>query len=132
EVETLRLCSAHLSESSDGEEICSKPDLRSGVVKLLGVCSGDRVELEDISVHNQRSRGGMMNNNNNDERTVYNVVVNAEDQYSIWPEHKTIPRGWSATGKRGTKAECLAQIKEVWIDMRPRSLRQRMDGRSAA
>lgn len=65
--------------------------------------------------------------------TIYKVVVNHEGQYSIWPEHKSTPLGWSGTGKSGLKDECLAFIKEVWTDMRPLSLRKAMaqrDGQS--
>lgn len=61
------------------------------------------------------------------EDTVFNVVINHEEQYSIWPEHKDVPEGWRATGHTGKKAECLAHIKEVWTDMRPLSLRQQME-----
>jgi uncharacterized protein YbdZ (MbtH family) len=57
----------------------------------------------------------------------YVVVINHEDQYSIWPEGREIPLGWRATGVAGTKAECLAHIDEVWTDMRPRSLREQME-----
>jgi len=63
-----------------------------------------------------------------DESLIYNVVVNHEEQYSIWPEYKEIPKGWRAVGKTGLKADCLAYIKEVWTDMRPLSLRKQMDG----
>jgi MbtH protein len=62
--------------------------------------------------------------NEDDDRTVYVVVVNHEDQYSIWPKGKDIPRGWVAANKEGRKAECLQYIDEVWTDMRPLSLRQ--------
>lgn len=61
-----------------------------------------------------------------DEDLIYNVVVNHEEQYSIWPEYKEIPRGWRAVGKTGKKPECLAYINEVWTDMRPLSLRLKM------
>jgi MbtH protein len=64
-----------------------------------------------------------------DERedlTVYEVVVNHEEQYSIWPAHKELPLGWSKAGKQGLKAECLAFVEEVWTDMRPKSLREKM------
>jgi Uncharacterized protein conserved in bacteria len=61
-----------------------------------------------------------------DERAVFEVVVNHEEQYSIWPADREIPAGWRAVGTRGTKAECLAHINEVWTDMRPLSLRQKM------
>jgi uncharacterized protein YbdZ (MbtH family) len=57
----------------------------------------------------------------------YVVVINHEDQYSIWPEGREIPAGWRATGMAGVKAECLAHIDEVWTDMRPRSLREHME-----
>jgi len=57
----------------------------------------------------------------------YNVVVNHEEQYSIWPIDKEIPSGWRAEGTTGTKAECLAHISEVWTDMRPLSLRKKME-----
>jgi len=57
---------------------------------------------------------------------IYNVVVNHEEQYSIWPGNKNIPLGWSNAGKSGSKTECLSYIKEVWTDMRPLSLRKKM------
>lgn len=53
------------------------------------------------------------------------VVVNAEDQYSIWCSERAVPGGWTATGFEGSEAECLAHIDSVWTDMRPRSLRER-------
>jgi MbtH protein len=67
-----------------------------------------------------------MSTTDEQDTTVYRVVVNHEEQYSIWPEWKDIPAGWRATGPTGKKDECLAYIKEVWTDMRPLSLRQRM------
>lgn len=62
-----------------------------------------------------------------EDNTVYKVVVNHEEQYSIWPEYRENPLGWRDAGKSGTKAECLEHIKEVWTDMRPLSLRKRME-----
>lgn len=56
----------------------------------------------------------------------YQVVLNDEEQYSIWPEGRKIPDGWRSAGKTGTKRECLDYIKEVWVDMRPLSLRKAM------
>jgi MbtH protein len=67
-----------------------------------------------------------MTNEENDN-TVYKVVVNHEEQYSIWPKHKENPLGWNDANKSGTKAECLEHIKEVWTDMRPLSLRKKME-----
>lgn len=55
------------------------------------------------------------------------VVVNHEEQYSIWPSDRAPPPGWGRVGKRGMKAECLAFVEEVWVDMRPLSLRRQMD-----
>jgi uncharacterized protein YbdZ (MbtH family) len=62
-----------------------------------------------------------------EDTTVYKVVVNHEEQYSIWPEYKENPLGWKDVGTVGPKAECLAYIKEVWTDMRPLSLRKKME-----
>lgn len=57
---------------------------------------------------------------------IYKVVVNHEEQYSIWPVENKNPLGWQDAGKRGSKEECLDYIKAVWTDMRPLSLRKRM------
>jgi MbtH protein len=67
-----------------------------------------------------------MTNEEEDTRH-YKVVVNHEEQYSIWISSLELPAGWRAVGKAGTKAECLAHIKEVWTDMRPLSLRKKME-----
>ncbi|MCR8656496.1 MbtH family protein [Paenibacillus endoradicis] len=64
----------------------------------------------------------MMENQLSEEN--YKVVVNAEEQYALWPVHLHNPSGWSNAGKNGTKEECLAYVKEVWIDLTPLSLRQ--------
>jgi MbtH protein len=69
-----------------------------------------------------------MNSHEETDTTIYIVVMNHEEQYSIWPEWRALPAGWQATGKSGSKEECLAHIKEVWTDMRPLSLRRHMDG----
>lgn len=55
------------------------------------------------------------------------VVVNHEEQYSIWPTDRKNPLGWNDVDKSGTKAECLDFIKEIWTDMRPLSLRKKME-----
>ena len=62
-----------------------------------------------------------------EDKTIYKVVINHEEQYSIWPEYKENPLGWNDAGKVGTKAECVAYIDEVWTDMRPLSLRKKME-----
>ena len=60
------------------------------------------------------------------EPTGYVVVVNDEEQYSVWRADRTPPAGWRATGFQGPRADCLAHIDEIWTDLRPRSLRERM------
>ncbi|MEH1017434.1 MbtH family NRPS accessory protein [Micromonospora sp. CPCC 206060] len=67
-----------------------------------------------------------MSDENADGRT-YRVVVNDEEQYSIWLGDRELPRGWRAEGTEGTREECLARIEQVWTDMRPLSLRRRME-----
>ena len=52
----------------------------------------------------------------------FKVVINHEEQYSIWPADSVIPRGWKATGREGQEKQCLDYIEEVWTDMRPLSL----------
>ncbi|RAM48436.1 MAG: MbtH family protein [Hapalosiphonaceae cyanobacterium JJU2] len=61
-----------------------------------------------------------------EDTTIYKVVINHEEQYSIWPSDRENPLGWKDVGKNGLKQECLNYIKEVWIDMRPLSLRKKM------
>jgi MbtH protein len=66
-----------------------------------------------------------------DEDTrVYTVLRNHEEQYSLWLKGNDIPAGWQAVGKEGRKAECLQYVKDVWIDMRPLSLRKKMGASS--
>src|SRR3990167_9689734 len=87
----------------------------------------------DSLLRKQTPNGGRkMDREDREDNTIYKVVVNHEEQYSIWPVDREIPLGWKDTGKSGPKAECLAYIKEVWTDMRPLSLRKKMEeaGRS--
>jgi len=67
-----------------------------------------------------------MTEDTEDTRT-YTVVLNHEEQYSIWLASREIPAGWREVGKTGTRTECLDYIKEVWTDMRPLSLRKNLD-----
>jgi uncharacterized protein YbdZ (MbtH family) len=69
----------------------------------------------------------MSSNDPQEDTRIYKVVMNHEEQYSIWLDYKEIPQGWKHVGKAGPKAECLAYIKEVWTDMRPLSLRKKME-----
>jgi MbtH protein len=68
-----------------------------------------------------------MNRDDTEDNTIYKVVVNHEEQYSIWQADRENPLGWKDAGKSGSKTECLAYIKEVWTDMRPLSLRKKME-----
>jgi len=63
--------------------------------------------------------------------TVYRVVVNHEEQYSIWPADQPRPNGWDDTGHGGSREDCLAYIETVWTDMRPLSLRRRTEQEAA-
>ena len=71
-----------------------------------------------------------MNENEKEDTRIYKVVVNDEEQYSIWPADRENALGWYDAGKSGPKAECLAHINEVWTDMRPLSLRKKMAANS--
>ena len=62
-----------------------------------------------------------------DDDRIFRVVVNHEGQYSIWPADRELALGWSEVGKQGTKRECLDYIEQVWTDMRPASLRDKME-----
>ena len=72
---------------------------------------------------NCRVKGVLMYDDASEDTTPYKVVVNDEEQYSIWPAGREIPNGWRKAGKEGRKKECLAYIEEVWTDMRPLSVR---------
>jgi MbtH protein len=92
-------------------------------------CScGRQLNREVSAVFNQlqqHTRGEIMSDD--EDTTEYTVLVNGEEQYSLWPERKAIPEGWRAAGKRGSKDECSKFVDEVWLDMRPLSLRKAMD-----
>jgi MbtH protein len=70
--------------------------------------------------------------NENEDKRLYKVVVNHEEQYSIWFADRELPAGWAAEGKTGTKQECLEHIGRVWTDMRPLSLRKKMEQSAAS
>jgi MbtH protein len=71
-------------------------------------------------------KGEAMNRDEREDTTVYKVVMNHEEQYSIWPADRENALGWRDAGRSGTKEECLAYINQVWTDMRPLSLRLKM------
>jgi MbtH protein len=62
---------------------------------------------------------------------IYRVVINDEDQYSVWLDDGPNPPGWSGEGTVGSREECLDRIETIWTDMRPRSLRVKMDDSAA-
>jgi MbtH protein len=59
--------------------------------------------------------------------TTYDVVINDEEQYSIWSSDQRPPPGWRSVGVTGSKDQCLRHIEEVWTDLRPLSLRRAMN-----
>ncbi|MCG7564458.1 MULTISPECIES: MbtH family protein [Pseudoalteromonas] len=61
------------------------------------------------------------------ENGTFKVLINQEEQYSLWPSYKSVPGGWQDVGVEGDKETCLAYINAHWTDMRPLSLRQAMD-----
>lgn len=65
-----------------------------------------------------------MTQDEKDDTTMYKVVINHEEQYSIWPAERENPLGWRDDGKSGTRMECLSYIQEVWTDLRPLSIRK--------
>jgi len=68
-----------------------------------------------------------MSNETTTAQEIFTVVVNHEEQYSIWWANRDLPSGWREAGKQGAREDCLAYIEEVWEDMRPLSLRQAME-----
>jgi MbtH protein len=68
-----------------------------------------------------------MHHEDEEDLSLHKVVVNHEEQYSIWPAERENPAGWRDAGKTGSRRECLSWIDEVWTDMRPLSLRRQME-----
>jgi MbtH protein len=73
----------------------------------------------------------MSSNPFDNEDGVFLVLVNAEGQYSLWPDFVDVPAGWEVAHPRGTRQECLQFVEDNWRDMRPRSLAEAMDGPDA-
>ena len=68
----------------------------------------------------------MLDEQGGDNR-VYVVLMNDEEQYSLWPRNQDVPAGWRSVDFSGTKEECMKYVDETWVDMRPKSLREKMD-----
>ena len=84
-------------------------------------------DANDNDANNVPNNNDHANNNIDANEPVYLVVRNAEEQYSIWPAGRDVPAGWESDGTAGPKEVCLEHIAQVWTDMRPLSLRRRMD-----
>lgn len=69
----------------------------------------------------------MTKHNESDLSETYDVVINNEEQYSIWSTNRDIPSGWRKANFQGDRQACLQYISEVWTDMRPKSLRDQME-----
>ncbi|MFG5382291.1 MbtH family protein [Yoonia sp. R2-816] len=67
-----------------------------------------------------------------DERIEYQVLVNHEEQYSLWPSFKEVPKGWEQVGPVGSKEACLAWVEEVWTDITPLSVRRQLEDAASA
>jgi uncharacterized protein YbdZ (MbtH family) len=104
-------------------EVAADPDRPVGDLPPLGLPGRNMIEEPDK--HPPRR-------NDMDDDIRYQVLRNDEDQYSLWPVGHDVPAGWYQVGKEGTKDECSAYVDEVWTDMRPRSLRERMDAEHAS
>lgn len=66
-----------------------------------------------------------------DETISYFVVINDEEQYSIWPADRNLPAGWYSVGDARSREECLTYIEEIWTDMRPKSVREALAAQSS-
>lgn len=64
---------------------------------------------------------------NFDPFDTYQVVVNAEEQYSLWPRIKPLPAGWTSCGVSGSKQDCLDYIEATWTNILPLSVRRRLE-----
>src|SRR5262249_20094838 len=95
-----------------------------------GCCSGEPTVRagEGAIVHmSTHEEVNMERYDQEEDTTIYKVVMNHEEQYSIWPADRDNPLGWRDAGPSGPKADCLAYIEQVWTDMRPLSLRKQME-----
>jgi len=90
---------------------------------VRGACFGNAAK-DGARRFDARQEGRLVIEDDEEDSRNYLVVCNSEEQFSIWPSHKPIPRGWRSVGKDARKAECLRYIESVWTDMRPRSLRE--------
>ena len=64
----------------------------------------------------------MVSNPFENNEGLYSVLVNAENQHSLWPTDISVPAGWDVVYDRAARADCLAFVESHWTDMRPASL----------
>ncbi len=83
-----------------------------------------RPEAKQTRATAKHPKKDAMSREDDDDSRIYRVVVNHEEQYSLWPQDRPLPGGWRASGMTGTKLQCMAHVDEVWTDMRPLSVRQ--------
>ena len=69
----------------------------------------------------------MSTNPFDDENGTFLVLVNDEDQHSLWPAFADVPAGWRKVFGEASRVDCLAYVEEHWTDIRPKSLRERLD-----
>jgi MbtH protein len=124
--------------SQFGQQSRQLEQKRTGRHNRIVSCFGHRVRRNKQAeypkatqcVENDIEKTRIMPSDEEEDTMVYTVVINHEEQYSIWPKHRAIPQGWKAEGKEGLKPECLQYVDEVWTDMRLLSLRKRMEAKS--
>ena len=128
-----------MASTKGGLELCTQSQAdavhRHVALRPVGVCqSPELAAVRLLQTHGsaQLAEGKMERIDAEEDTTIYNVVVNHEEQYSIWPADRESPAGWTVVGKSGLKVECLEYIKAVWTDMRPLSLRKIMQEHSRA
>ncbi|MFJ4686579.1 MbtH family protein [Streptomyces sp. NPDC088789] len=69
-----------------------------------------------------------MSNPFEDPEGTYLVLVNDENQHSLWPDFVAVPAGWRSVHGPGSRQSCVEYVESHWTDMRPRSLAEAMDG----
>ena len=70
----------------------------------------------------------MSSNPFDDEDGTFYVLINHEEQHSLWPSFATVPDGWTVVFGESSRADCLAYVEENWADIRPKSLRDALAG----
>ena len=98
----------------------------ANILAELELLSKENIQCDPVEENKIGPIKGREEMEEREDNTIYKVVVNHEEQYSIWPADRENALGWRDAGRVGLKTECLAYVKEIWTDMRPLSLRQKM------